>query len=206
MIRLLGKIPHKVSVAVSGGLDSMVILDFLNNGKNDIDVLHFDHGTKFGSTAKEFVVNYCSENGIPYVVGQTKSSKMSTESWEEYWRNERYSFFKENNKRPIVTAHHLNDIAEWWIFSSLHGKAKIMPYENGAFGIIRPFLITPKKELEQWSIRNGVPYVQDPSNESRRYMRNIIRHDIMPTATVVNPGLHKVLKKKVLEMFEDISA
>ena len=64
MIQLLGKIPDSITVAVSGGPDSMAALDFLNNGKRRVSVLYFNHMTEHGQVAKKFVRNYCLQRGI----------------------------------------------------------------------------------------------------------------------------------------------
>jgi tRNA(Ile)-lysidine synthase len=198
MIKLLGKIPNSISVAVSGGVDSMVALDFLNNGKRNIRVLHFNHGTSHSKEAEAFVRDYCSSFSIPCVVGTVDKQKTDGVSWEEYWRNQRYSFFSERADRPIVTAHHLNDAIEWWIFSSLHGQSKLIPRDNDKYNIIRPFLLATKESMVSWAERKSVPFLQDPSNFSREHMRNVIRHDIVPTATLVNPGLEKTISKRLI--------
>ena len=67
MLRVLGKIPREVVVAVSGGPDSMAILDFLSNNHN-VTVAHFDHGTAFGKDCKYFVTEFCEERDIPLVL------------------------------------------------------------------------------------------------------------------------------------------
>lgn len=194
MIKLLGKIPDKVYVACSGGIDSMAALSFLNNGKRNVAVAHFDHGTEHASKAQGFVEEYCVKNNISLVSSSVTRRRSPDESREEYWRNERYSFFKSLDA-PVVTAHHINDVAEWWVFSSLHGEPKLIPYKNE--NVIRPFLLTSKQELSRWCDYHNVPYVKDPSNQNLAYMRNLIRHRIMPHCTKVNPGLTKVLVKKI---------
>jgi tRNA(Ile)-lysidine synthase len=202
MIQLLGKVPNNIYVAVSGGPDSMAVLDFLNNGKRTVSALYFNHCTDHGYEAKKFVRNYCMHRGIGLLDSRVRTKKPDAVSWEEFWRNERYKYFKQHSERPIVTGHHLNDVVEWWLMSSMHGEAKIIPHANDDYNIIRPFLLTSKKELVDWCDRKGVPYLVDPSNESRDHMRNVVRHDIMPHALKVNPGIEKVMKKRVQEVFD----
>ncbi|HSH25599.1 MAG TPA: ATP-binding protein, partial [Massilibacterium sp.] len=88
-----------------------------------------------------------------------------------------------------------DDAVEWWVFSSLHGEGKVMPYQNK--NVIRPFLTTTRRDLHSWAERKGVEYLQDPANQDEKYMRSIIRHKIVPEALRVNPGLHTVLRKKI---------
>jgi len=199
LIRLLRTIPKKVYVAVSGGVDSMAALDFLVRGKRSVHALHFDHKTVHGADARKFIEEYCKDMLIPLTVSTLQRDRLPHESLEEFWRNERIRFFQEHTDAPIVTAHHLDDAVEWWIFTSLNGAPKVMSYNNTTTGVIRPFLSTPKEELVSWCKRKNVPHVCDPSNESRNHSRNRIRHDIIPHALQVNPGLHTVIKKKILE-------
>ena len=70
MIKLQGKLPRRVYLACSGGVDSMAALDFLRRN-HDVHVLHFDHGTEHGRQAKEFVEQYCMRRGIPITTGET---------------------------------------------------------------------------------------------------------------------------------------
>jgi len=196
MIRLLNKVPKTIMVACSGGVDSMAVLDFLCNSDRRVAVAHFNHGTAQANIAQEFVEDYCTVHDIPCVVGKIVKDKDPAESWEEYWRQERYGFL-EKFSSPVVTAHHLDDVCEWWLFSSLHGKPALIPstYKN----IIRPFLCTAKQVFEKWCAAKAVPYFIDESNVDTRYMRNFIRHEMMQQALHVNPGLRKVLAKKILE-------
>jgi len=201
MIQLLGKIPDRVSVAVSGGPDSMAALDFLNNGKRSVTALYFHHGTAHGEIAKKFLRKYCFRSQISLVEGKLKGSKPTDQSLEEFWRKERYEFFSQVGG-PIVTAHHLDDVVEWWLLTAMHGDPKIIPYENTDYEIIRPFLLAPKGDLLEWCDRKNVPFLEDPSNESRDHMRNVIRHDVVPHALKVNPGIRKVMKKKIQRVFD----
>ena len=198
MIKLLEALPRRVYVAVSGGVDSMSALDFVRKGKRLVHVLHFDHGTAHGKDARKFVEEYCKSEKLEVTVSTLKRSRDKSESLEEFWRNERIRFFREHTDAPIVTAHHLDDAVEWWVFTSLHGHSRLMSCRNHESGVVRPFLATPKSELISWAERKGVPHVSDPSNESRNYARNRIRHDIVPHALLINPGLHTTIRKLII--------
>ena len=202
MIRIIGtRLNLKVKVAVSGGPDSMAILDFLIRGKRDVTAVHFDHGTEHGAEARAFVEDYCERNNVPLIVGEANRAKLSNESPEEYWRNIRYDFFysilNKVNGGTIITGHTLDDQVENWIFTSLHGNPMLIPYYRSP-GIIRPFITTTKAELLSWCERKKVPYVTDPGNTDSKYMRSLIRKEIVPQALRVNPGLYKVIRKKIL--------
>ena len=85
MISVLGSIPQKVYVAVSGGADSMAVLDFLGRSNREVTALYFNHGTEFSNKAEDFVKEYCNKNKIPLYMGAISRSKKSDESQEEYW-------------------------------------------------------------------------------------------------------------------------
>jgi len=196
LIHLACPVPRNINIACSGGVDSMVALDFFTKGKKNIRVAHFDHGTNHAKVAKKFVTNYCKLHGLELTESTVTRERYSDESPEEYWRNERLSWLYSLSGH-VVTAHHLDDAVEWWIFSSLNGTARLIPESNR--NIIRPFLWTPKSEIISWANRNEVPHVEDGSNSNLRYARNRIRHAILPEALKVNPGLYKVVKKKLQE-------
>lgn len=193
MIKLLGDIPRVVTVACSGGVDSMVLLDFLSR-KHQVSAAFFDHGTEASAVARGFVVEECSRRGIPLKVGEIQKIHRGREfSPEEHWRVERYNFL--DSLGNVVTAHHLDDVAETWIWSSLHGTSSLIPYRRGS--VVRPLLLNRKSELEKWAANRGVKWVVDGSNTNTKYTRNYIRKELMPHALVVNPGLHTLLRKKL---------
>jgi tRNA(Ile)-lysidine synthase len=199
MIKLQGKLPKDIVIAVSGGIDSMAILDFLKNNHN-VTVAYFDHKTPHDPIGHEFVQSYCFEKGFEFISSTLQREKRPSESYEEFWRNERYSWFHSMNKE-VVVCHHLDDCIETWIWSSLHGKPKIIPYANK--NCIRPFLLNTKSELKNWCVRKNVPWAEDESNLDKGFIRNYIRHELMQNVLVVNPGIHKVIRKKVIQQWNN---
>lgn len=195
MIKLITKLPRSIYVACSGGVDSMVALDFLRRN-HTVSAVFFDHNTSTSSKAKEFVTDYCHNNDIHLVHGCITRGKNKSESWEEYWRIQRYEFFDQLDL-PVITAHHLDDAVETWIWSSLHGNPKLpMVYKNNC---IRPFLTTPKTNLVNWATNKSVPWIEDKTNLDTEFTRNFIRHHMMDCVLNVNPGIRKTIQKKVLE-------
>jgi tRNA(Ile)-lysidine synthase len=199
MIQLQGKLGREVYVACSGGVDSMAVVNFLMKN-HKVNLLFFDHATETSKEAREFLESTFSWHDqvtdFNLEIGNVTRIKAKTESWEEYWRNQRYEWFHSFDEQ-IITCHHLDDCVETWIWSSLHGEGKIIPYSNK--NVIRPFRMNRKSEFTNWCRNKTVPWVEDTSNEDTGYIRNFIRHEIIPKALVVNPGLHKVVRKKVLE-------
>tara|TARA_Y100000310_G_scaffold344725_1_gene459069 strand:- start:2244 stop:2837 length:594 start_codon:yes stop_codon:yes gene_type:complete len=197
MLRLACKIPNNSFVACSGGVDSMVVCDFLLRAKKKFSIVHIHHGTPHGNDAYKFVKQYALNNNISLLTKFIKpySTTQKKVSSEAYWRDERYNIFHSLSQN-VVTAHHLDDAVEWWIFSSMHGKSKLIPVTNK--NVIRPLLVTEKAKILNWAKRHNVQHVQDPSNMLIKYKRNHIRHNIMPEILQINPGIRKVIKKKYL--------
>ena len=195
MLKQLINIPREEHfyIACSGGVDSMAIADFYKRGNKSFTLAYFHHATEQADKMEAFVRDWATKNNIPLVVGRLTNEKPKGASPEDFWRQERYAFFKTLAGR-IVTCHHMNDVAETWIFSALHGKPKIIAVENGQ--VIRPFLLNSKQDLIDWAVRHDVRWVEDASNKDTNYPRNRIRNNIMSEALMINPGLFKVLRKK----------
>lgn len=209
---------------MSSGLDSSAAYDFLSRNHTVIPIF-FNHGTEESKKAQDFLHNFffhlaAKPNGRVFKslqIGIIKNpAKPKDKSWEEYWREERYKFFEEviekNTKycpgpdctgeckedQPFfITAHHLDDAAEGYLFGALNGTPKLIKYDNGI--VKRPFLLNTKKDLLDWCRTHKVPFLEAESNQNTKFKRNYIRKEIMPRALEVNPGFLKVIKKKILE-------
>lgn len=135
MIKILNKIPRQVAIAVSGGVDSMAALDFLRR-KHDVLVLHYNHGTPYAPKAEALVREYCERHNLDLMVGVCQEEMPAGVSHENWWREQRYDFFTKSTDRKVITAHHLDDVVENWVFTSMHGNSYLIPHERGKY--IRP--------------------------------------------------------------------
>ncbi len=193
MIKILGSIPRKVTVACSGGVDSMVLLDFLQRN-HTVDVAFFNHGTDTSRIAQEFLSEFCTKAGLKLHIGLISTThRESGQSPEEFWREERYRFLEQFES--VAVAHHLDDVVETWVWSSLHGTSSLIPYRRG--NVFRPLMLNRKHDLEDWARRKNVRWIEDISNNDVSYTRNYIRHQLMPGVLRVNPGIHTMLRKKL---------
>lgn len=193
MIKVLGDIPKgEFGIACSGGIDSMAILDFLVSGRYNPHVIYFNHNTEHGHEAEKFITDYCNEKGLKLSIGRTDLKPESNK--EKIWSDLRYNFFSQFDF-PIITCHHLDDCVETYLFSCLRGFQSVIPYSKS--NVIRPFLLNEKSVFEKWCKQKSVPFIQDLSNDCLDYSRNRIRHQIVPEALLVNPGLKTVVKKMI---------
>lgn len=199
MIQLLTKIPRKINLAFSGGVDSLAAAHFLQRN-HDVTLLHFNHGCEY-SDEIEWNCRHRVENhldGVPIIVKKIEEGQPAKgQSLEDYWRRARYKFLRSFDD-PFITCHHLDDAVETWIWSSLHGEGKLIPFKDDK--VIRPFLLTEKSQLIEYARKNSLIPVGDPYNFDNSLTRNYIRANIMQHAYVVNPGLKKVIRKKYLKL------
>ena len=201
-MKLLGGIPRRSYIACSGGVDSMAALSFVrNNPQNKTEVLFYDHGTPTSKKAYIFLKQYCKENNIKFISSKLECDMPTGVSKEAFWREQRYAFLSYFKEKPIIMAHHLDDVVETYVFSMINGNDFLIPYSNK--NIIRPFLLTKKEDMVNWCERKGAPWVEDDTNSVNDYARNRIRNVIPPEIKKINPGIQKVVAKKVKQDYNN---
>jgi tRNA(Ile)-lysidine synthetase-like protein len=200
MIKLACKVPSRVEVALSGGPDSVAALHFLSNSRREVSASFVNHGTETSNMSQPIVEDLCRKLEVPLRVTTLSPDELKASNKEETWREARYEFFDQSND-PVVTAHHLNDAIEWWIFSSLHGKGKLIPRVRGNY--LRPFLLTKKEDLLNYCKFHGLKYYIDATNFLTDRPRVLIRNRMMYDCLEINPGIYKTIKKKYLKEIED---
>ena len=199
MIRIIGQIPKNVTIACSGGIDSMVFTHFLLQGRRNVNLAYFNHDTQHSHKAQKFVENYAKQNKLNLFIGRVKGRK-GKRSLEEFWRDERYDFLQRAGSDYTITCHHLDDCVETWLMSSFHGLGKLIPFKRNK-NIFRPFLMTSKKIIKQYAERKNIKWIEDPSNQHTNFMRNHVRHNVMPQVLIVNPGIRSTIRKKLIETY-----
>jgi tRNA(Ile)-lysidine synthase TilS/MesJ len=83
--------------------------------------------------------------------------------------------------------------------SSLHGTPSLIPIKRNDVCTIKPFLLNKKQKFIYRATQRQVPFIDDPTNKSEKYIRNYVTQQLVPRALVVNPGLYKVIRKKYLK-------
>jgi tRNA(Ile)-lysidine synthase len=180
-------------LAISGGLDSMILLDAVASGmsgpRSSVIVATFDHRTgAHASRAAKMVAKRAHSLGFECVVGT--AANLGTK--ESEWREERWKFLRATGKHfdgAVVTAHTLDDQIETVFMRILRdagprGLAGLYAESD----IVRPFLEIQRLQLEAYARARNIAHVEDPSNASRTYLRNRVRHDLLPAMTKVRPG------------------
>jgi len=180
----------KIVAAVSGGVDSMVMLFCLNFLKEqlnfDLSVIHINHGVRMGDSDEDekLVQDWCKENALEFY--SKKLNGYNLNSSEDMLRKARYEAFDQILlKYPgvkIATAHTLDDQLETF-FMRLAKGSKIkglcgIPVYRDAF--IRPVLSLTKWQLYQFAQENNIPFREDYTNQDTKKLRNRIRHQLVP--------------------------
>ena len=178
-----------ISVAVSGGIDSMALMLILDlwckNNNTNLTAITVDHKLREESTNEAIYVNsLCKEKNIKHVI-LTWEGEKPDHNIELIARENRYkliSNYCKNNKIDYVfIAHHLQDQAETFLIRLFRGSGidglssmkKIV--ENYNLKIIRPFLNIEKEDLRQYLLENKIEWIEDESNNDEKYLRNKIR-------------------------------
>ncbi len=186
-----------VGVAVSGGVDSMVLLDVVCKLRDELNILivvyHFEHGIRAEESVADmrFVQQQCSERGVVCVTGRDDVVRLAQDwgiSLETAARQARYAFLDAQQATWIATAHHAGDMAETVIMNLCRGSGLTglcgIPEKRGRY--IRPMLDILREQIEQYAAQNGVRYVHDSTNTDTAYTRNFVRADVLPRLKAVN--------------------
>lgn len=194
----------KVLLACSTGVDSMVLLHLLGliKAKEDIVVVHINHQKRLASIEEEaFIKAYTTTLGIACYTHKLPHYEGS--NFQEWARNLRYQYFykiaKQEHVDMILLAHHADDNLETILMrmirsSSLEGYAGIRPlsYYQDCM-LYRPLLEVTKDEIYTYAKINHITYFEDASNDTDDYMRNRMRHHIIPILKQENPNLTKAI-------------
>lgn len=168
-------------VAVSGGVDSVVLLDIISKKEDTrLVVAHVDHGIRDDSTKDAiFVENLAKKYKLPFESVQLKLGKYSS---EDKSRQERYRFLEEIAKKydaQIVTAHHKDDIIETMVLNILRGTGWRGICSLRSENIYRPLLSMEKQQLIDYANENDLSWREDSTNTDTTYLRNHVRHKII---------------------------
>jgi tRNA(Ile)-lysidine synthase len=175
--------PGKYLLAVSGGVDSMTLLDILRrNHKYEIEAAHLNHGIRGDADKDEALVRaYCKDHSV---VLHTKELNLGSLASEDTARKARYDFFNEllasGEYDGLITAHHQDDILETALINMMRGthwRGMVAMQSNK--DVLRPLKNVSKDEIIDYAKKHNVPWREDSTNQDVEYLRNYIRHNIL---------------------------
>lgn len=184
-----------ICVAVSGGRDSMALLNLIYTHMREygitLSALNCDHKIRGESSTRdsEFVEKWCNERNIPLLKFVWDYDGAKTEQSARLWRMECYGIALANGADFVATAHHMNDNAETVLFNLARGSA-IAGLAGIGDGdkILHPLISCTRAEIDEYITKNNIPFVEDETNLSDGYTRNRIRHNVLPELERAVPG------------------
>ena len=213
---------EKLLLATSGGLDSMVMVDLFRKLSFKIAIAHCNFQLRGVESFEDqnFVQNYAESNEIKLFVTQfdteafAKDYKLSTQvAARELRYNWFYELLETEEFDYVLTAHHADDNLETFLINLVRGTGLDgltgIPAQNE--NVIRPLLIFSRQEIEQYAKENNIDWREDSSNASDKYLRNKIRHNLIPILKELNTdflsSFHKtqVYLQESKTMVEDAS-
>ncbi len=185
---------EKVLLAVSGGLDSMVMANLFLSEKIPFAIAHCNYGLRGEESDEDeaFVLDWADKNDINCYV---KAFEISGKSTQVEARKVRYEWFREliseNGYDKIATAHHLNDSLETLLINLSRGTGikGIAGISVKNVEVIRPLMFTEKQKLYDYAMDHELDWREDSSNAKTDYDRNLLRHDVIPELLKLNPSL-----------------
>lgn len=196
-------------VAVSGGSDSLALLDILYTKKEyKLIVCHVNYNYRDSSTRDENLVRkYCNNKNIDCYVLNLESKKQKTGNFEDWARVARYKFFKEiylkESCKCLFVGHQKEDVIETFLLQKkrnsiveTYGLARETNIQG--MKVVRPLLNYTKKELEDYCVNNGIEYGVDETNFDLNYSRNRLRHQVIAK-------MSEEEKEKILKEIEDLN-
>jgi len=214
-----------MAVALSGGLDSMVLLDALATLASrygvTLSAIHVHHGLSPNADRwAEFCAAQCAVREVPLTLHRVALARASGRSLEALARAARYERLLAADVDVIALAHHADDQAETLLLQLLrgagpHGLAAMPSWRDGRPALLRPLLALPRATLAACAAARGLAWIEDESNEDCRYARNAIRRDVAPAlaihfagypATLLRAARHQVDAAALLDELAEIDA
>lgn len=180
--------PGTYVLAVSGGIDSMVLLDLFRKQPGlQIVVAHFDHGIREDSEVDRLLVqSVARKHGLPFVYDMGNLGPGVSEAAA---RKARYDFLRSvrqaTGAKAIVTAHHQDDVLETAIMNLMRGTGrKGLASLKSTDLILRPLLHIPKSDIKKYAKEHKLKWREDVTNQDTKYLRNYIRHKVLSRFSV----------------------
>lgn len=210
------KLPRRLLIGLSGGADSMALCHLLRQQEAlDLCAVHVNHGLRSeASDADEaFVRDVCQRWQLPLLVYRAQPPEHPGEDWA---RQARYGFYRqameERQADAIALAHHRDDQAETLLLHLLRGAGltglSAMAADSEVLGVrvVRPLLDYSRQELRELLTQANIPWREDASNQDPRYLRNALRHQLLPLMEQLSPGATQRIATTASLLREDDAA
>ncbi len=208
-LRAAGVVPGDLLLGLSGGLDSMVLLDVLAAMRGwqsiELSAMHVNHQlSPHADGWAQLCAERCASYGVPLRVVRVEVHRSAADGLEAAARAARYAVFREQQADAIVLAHHLDDQAETLLLQLLRGAGPrglaAMPLVRAMMPgrllrLVRPLLSVPRTELVEYARQHRLRWVDDESNFDTGRDRNYLRHEVLPRIGARFPGYRQAWRR-----------
>jgi tRNA(Ile)-lysidine synthase len=206
-----------ILLAVSGGIDSTVMAHLFNQAKYRFAIAHcnFCLRGKESDEDEDFVKRLAKQLKVPFFTEKFDTSSIASQqgtSIQMAARDLRYSWFekirRDHGFAYVATAHHQDDQAETFLINLIRGTGIAglhgIPVKNGA--VIRPLMFAFRKDIEEYATHHQINYRTDHTNNETKYLRNKIRHELIPLLCNINPEFTRGLTASIsrISAFEQV--
>jgi tRNA(Ile)-lysidine synthase len=202
---------RKICIALSGGMDSMVLLNAMVRLRDETPVsllaLHVNHGiSPHAAHWAEFCQQSCASLSVPCKVASLAPLTAAGGGLERAARDARYAVFAAVDADVLCMAHHQNDRAETLLLNLFRGAGlqglAAMPSTRflNAKRLIRPFIDLPRSVLQAWATAQDLRWIEDESNQNLHFRRNYVRYVVLPAIGEQFPGVVAVLARTAAQM------
>ena len=189
----------KLLLAISGGIDSMVLLHLFHKLEFDITVAHCNFSLRDAESDadEDFVRTICESLKIPFYIQKFDTQQFASDyklSIQLAARKLRYDWFSELLSEQkldcVLTGHHLDDEIETFLINLTRGTGLegLTGIPEKKESVIRPLLKFSREQIEVFAKENNIKWREDSSNSSNKYLRNKLRHDVVPILKELNPS------------------
>ena len=202
----------RIAVALSGGIDSMVLLDalapFAAHHPFMLSAVHVNHGLSPNSARwAQFCAEQCAARGVPLTIARLELKREPGASLEALARSARYERLKAAEADVVALAHHADDQAETVLLQLLRGAGprglSAMPrFHAGKPALLRPLLELTRSTLAEYAAARGLAWIDDESNAETRHRRNLLRHTVAPLLAKYFPGYPATLVRAAAHQAE----
>jgi tRNA(Ile)-lysidine synthase len=204
---------ERILLAVSGGMDSVAMAELFSRAKFSFGIAHCNFQLRSDDSEKDeaFVSRLAKNFKVPFYCRRFSTADYADEhrlSTQMAARELRYKWFEEIRVKEkfdfIATAHHLDDQVETFFINMMRstgiaGFHGILPKQGK---IVRPLLFTNRSEIGEFVKKNEITYREDTSNQEIKYLRNKIRHELLPVLAEINPGFRNILTENIYRIRE----
>lgn len=219
IIKQLPALSSRLTIALSGGLDSVVLLHLLCRAREihdlELNAIHIHHGLSPNADSwQAFCAQLCAAWNVPFQVQKVQLNPQG-QGVEAAARTARYQAFAQLGAQTVALAHHNNDQIETLLLAILRGgglralaamsEMQTLDTHSGSLKLWRPLLHYSRQDLADYAAKHQLNWIEDESNQDTRYLRNFVRQEWLPQLEARLPNARVQLSASIQALQEDLT-